>query len=87
MAPKAVTPSLLGAPPTAAARPGAAEGAGAVAVGGAGRRARQAARVAVTKSLTERGLFFVRVLEEGQAAPDDAFEGLLVSGDPNVALL
>jgi hypothetical protein len=41
----------------------------------------------VTKSLTERGLFFVRVLEEGQELPSDAFEGLLVSGDPNVPLV
>jgi hypothetical protein len=41
----------------------------------------------VTRSLTERGLYFVRVLDEGQAVPDDAFEGLLVSNDAGQTLV
>lgn len=54
---------------------------------GAGRRARQAARVSITRSLTERGLYFVRVLDEGQGVASDAFEGILVSNDPNQSLV
>jgi len=41
----------------------------------------------VTRSLTERGLYFVRVLDEDQELADDAFEGLLVSNDPNQTLV
>jgi len=86
VAPKSVTPSLLGAPPAAAAA-AARAGTPEVLRAPGQPRARQAARVAVTKSLTERGLFFVRVLDEGQEPPSDAFEGMLVSGDPNITLL
>jgi hypothetical protein len=96
-----VTPSVLGAPPAAALAqsrhvstrppsstdvPGDAT-AHEASVSGVTRRARQAARVSITKSLTERGLYFVRVLDEGQTPPDDASEGLLVSNDPNVTLV
>jgi hypothetical protein len=89
-APKSVTPSVLGAPPAAATAPKSplpeapVDGA---AVAETGRRARQAARVSVTRSLTERGLYFVRVMDEGQGLADDAFEGLLVSNDPNQTLV
>jgi hypothetical protein len=89
-APKSVTPSVLGAPPAAATAPKGAPPDAAVdaaAVAPPGRRARQAARVSVTRSLTERGLYFVRVLDEGQGLADDAFEGLLVSNDPNQTLV
>jgi len=88
---------VLGAPPAAAVAQarsahlngeGASEGTAAHADAGASlRRARQAARVSITRSLTERGLYFVRVLDEGQTPADDACEGLLVSSDPNVTLV
>jgi hypothetical protein len=87
---KSVTPSVLGAPPTAAGAtkslPPEVPSEAPLATQG-GRRVRQAARVSVTRSLTERGLYFVRVLDEGQPAPDDAFEGLLVSNDVNQTLV
>jgi hypothetical protein len=87
-APKSVTPSVLGAPPAAALAQSRHEVASeSAATDGTPRRARQAARVSITKSLTERGLYFVRVLDEGQAPPDDAIEGVLVSNDPNVTLV
>jgi hypothetical protein len=88
---RSVTPSLLGAPPAAAAvapkkpTPDVPSDPAATAV--SDRRVRQAARVSVTRSLTERGLYFVRVLDEGQAAPEDAFEGLLVSNDASQSLV
>jgi hypothetical protein len=87
---KSVTPSVLGAPPAAAStpkKPIPELPADAVAATPAARRVRQAARVSVTRSLTERGLYFVRVLDEGQALPDDSFEGLLVSNDVNQSLV
>jgi hypothetical protein len=88
-APKSVTPSVLGAPPAAAssARSAPPLDAAGDAASPAGRRARQAARVSVTRSLTERGLYFVRVLDEGTPPPDDAFEALLVSNDPTQPLV
>jgi hypothetical protein len=84
---KSVTPSVLGAPPAAATAPKSPDAAESPAAAPTGRRARQAARVSVTRSLTERGLYFVRVLDEDQNVPDDAFEGLLVSNDPNQSLV
>lgn len=86
---KSVTPSVLGAPPAAATAPKSPspEPTDAPAAAPTGRRARQAARVSITRSLTERGLYFVRVLEEDQSVPSDAFEGLLVSNDPNQSLV
>jgi hypothetical protein len=87
---KSVTPSVLGAPPAAASAPKSpaqVAPADAPATRTSGRRARQAARVSVTRSLTERGLYFVRVLDEGLSVPDDAFEGLLVSNDVNQTLV
>jgi hypothetical protein len=87
---RSVTPSVLGAPPAAAStpkNPAPDPPADAVATPTGGRRTRQAARVSVTRSLTERGLYFVRVLDEGQAPPDDAFEALLVSNDVNQSLV
>jgi hypothetical protein len=87
--PKSVTPSVLGAPPAAAksSPPPLDASSDAASAAPAGRRARQAARVSVTRSLTERGLYFVRVLDEEQELADDAFEGLLVSNDPNQTLV
>jgi hypothetical protein len=87
---KSVTPSVLGAPPAAAStpkNPTPDPSTDAPAATTSARGVRQAARVSVTRSLTERGLYFVRVLDDGQAPPDDAFEALLVSNDVNQSLV
>jgi hypothetical protein len=51
-----------------------------------GTRLRQAARVSVVASPVERGLFLVRVLEDGSAPPTDATEALMVLVDPSSTL-
>jgi hypothetical protein len=50
-------------------------------------RARQALRVAVEPSGTERDMLVVRVLAEGEAAPAGTNEALLVALDPSAHLL
>lgn len=52
-----------------------------------GHRLRSAARVSVVASATEPGLYLVRLLEEGAAAPPDAAEAFLVLVDPTSSLL
>lgn len=51
-------------------------------LGTEGPALRKAARVSVAASSTERGLFLVRVLEDGKGPPEDTAEGLLVLVDP-----
>jgi hypothetical protein len=48
---------------------------------------RLAARVSVVPSPTEPGLFLVRLLEDGAAAPSNVAEALLVLVDPNSTVL
>jgi hypothetical protein len=87
---KSLIPSFLSTSPAAASGPKSPPPlptSAAASVAPTGRRARQAARVSVTRSLTERGLYFVRVLEEDQGCPDDAFEAMLVSNDPSQNLV
>lgn len=50
------------------------------------QRLRAAARVSVVASSTEPGLYFVRVLEDGQSAPSSSTEALMVLLDPNSPL-
>jgi hypothetical protein len=49
-------------------------------------RLRQAARVSIVPSSTERGLYLVRLLEDGHSAPADGAEGFLVLVDPNAGV-
>ena len=46
------------------------------------QRLRAAARVSVVPSSTEPGLYFVRVLDDGQSAPSSSTEALMVLLDP-----
>ncbi|HYO93618.1 MAG TPA: hypothetical protein VER33_03855 [Polyangiaceae bacterium] len=48
---------------------------------------RQTARVSVVASPTERGLFLVRLLAEGESPPAQASEALLVVLDPKATVL
>jgi hypothetical protein len=48
---------------------------------------RQTARVSVIASPSERGLFLVRLLAEGESAPAQAAEALLVVLDPKATVL
>jgi hypothetical protein len=50
------------------------------------QRLRAAARVSVVPSSTEPGLFFVRVLDDGQSAPSSSTEALMVLLDPSSTL-
>jgi hypothetical protein len=50
------------------------------------QRLRAAARVSVVPSSTEPGLYFVRVLDDGQSAPSSSTEALMVLLDPNSPL-
>jgi hypothetical protein len=42
--------------------------------------------VSIVPSSTERGLYLVRLLEEGHSAPADGAEGFLVVVDPDAAI-
>jgi hypothetical protein len=40
----------------------------------------------VVRSPSDRGLYWVRVLEDGESAPEDSSEALMVLTDPNSTL-
>lgn len=77
-APAAVSRASI-APATRSYKPAAPPAAAAVVL----PSLRQAARVSVERSLTEPGLFLVRLLDEGDAPKSGCTEALLVSLDPN----
>ncbi|MGC4092554.1 MAG: hypothetical protein QM756_32680 [Polyangiaceae bacterium] len=73
-APAPTSPSALNPPPKpSSTRPPETSGA---------TRLRSAARVSVVASSTEPGLFFVRLLDEGQAAPSSSTEAMMVLLNP-----